>query len=175
LACPSYNDNLSRSFTFGYGLPFTQTSCKASYPFTGRISVAVLLTNGCDAVKDLNGSLTVVGELNVVTSQTTNLTVNYLHAPQQPHNGHDQLAVYEVVGTWRLIPPLQFAIDDLYADEDHAARDGSDAIWKGLAGSAKYAFTPHFSLALRSQVFAGPSGARTGIPQTLRGFTLTPE
>jgi hypothetical protein len=108
LACASYNDNLSRSFTFGYGLPFTQTG-------------------------------------------------------------------FKVVGTWRLIPPLQFAIDDLYADEDHAARDGGDAIWKGLAGSAKYAFTPHFSLAFRGEVFADPSGARTGIPQTLRDFTLTPE
>jgi hypothetical protein len=70
---------------------------------------------------------------------------------------------------------LQFAIDDLYADEDHAARDGSDAIWKSLAGSAKYAFTPHFSLGFRGEVFADPSGARTGIPQALRGFTLTPE
>jgi hypothetical protein len=170
-----YNDNFSRSFTFGYGLPFTQTGLKASYPFTARISAAVLLTNGCDAVKDLNGSLTVVGELSVVTSQTTNLTVNYLHGPQQPHNAHDQRAVYEFVGTWKLIPPLQFAIDGLYADEDHAAKDGSDAIWKGLAGYAKYAFTPHFSLAFRGEVFADPSGARTGIPQTLRGFTLTPE
>lgn len=170
-----YNLNFSRGFIFGYGLPFTQTGLKASYPLTDRISAALLLTNGCDAVENLNGSLTVAGQLAFATSHTTAITVNYLHGPQQLHNARDQRAVYELVGTWTVVPPLQLAIDGLYADEDHAAPNGSDAIWKGLAGYATYAFTKNFSLGFRGEVFADPSGARTGTAQTLQGFTLTPQ
>jgi len=170
-----FNENFSRGFIFGYGLPFTQTGLKASYALTKRISGMLLLTNGCDAVKALNGSVTVAGILAVTTSRTTQITVNYLHGPQQPNNGHDQRAVYEIVGTWQLLPPLQLAMDALYADEDHGAKNGSDAIWKGLAGYATYSFTKKFSLVFRGEVFADPSGARTGTAQTLQEFTLTPQ
>lgn len=79
------------------------------------------------------------------------------------------------MGTWQVIPRLHLAMDGLYADEDHAAPNGSDAIWKGFAGYAKYALTKSFSVAFRGEIFADTSGARTGTPQTLRGFTLTPE
>ncbi|HUN61786.1 MAG TPA: outer membrane beta-barrel protein [Candidatus Sulfotelmatobacter sp.] len=170
-----YNVNFSRSFIFGYGLPFTQTGLKASYALTEKLSALALLTNACDAVTNLNGSLTFVGQFVFTNSSNTAITVNYLHGPQQPHNNYDQTSMYEVVGTWTLVSPLQLALDGLYADQDHAAPNGSDAIWKGLAGYAVYSFTKKFSLAFRGEVFADPSGIRTGIPQTLLGFTLTPQ
>ena len=170
-----YNDNFSRGFIFGYGLPFTHSGLKSSYTFTPRISAALLLTNGCDAVTRLNGGVTVTAELAAVTSKSTSVTFNFMHGPERPHNDHDQRALYEVVGTWKVIPRLSLAFDGLYADEDHAATDGSDAIWKGLAGYSKYTFTKQFSLAFRGEVFADADGSRTGTSQTLRGFTLTPE
>jgi len=170
-----YNDNFSRGFIFGYGLPFTHTGLKSSYTFNPRISAALLLTNGCDAVTRLNGGVTVTAELAAVTSKNTSLTFNFMHGPERPHNNHDQRALYEVVGTWKVIPRLSVAFDGLYADEDHAATNGSDAIWKGLAGYSKYSFTKEFSLAFRAEVFADDGGSRTGTSQTLRGFTLTPE
>ncbi len=37
-----YNDNFSRGFIFGYGIPFTHTGVKASYAFSSRISVRLL-------------------------------------------------------------------------------------------------------------------------------------
>ena len=170
-----YNDNFSRGFIFGYGVPFTHTGVKASYSFNSRISSALLVTNGCDAVARLNGGVTVGGQLAAVTSKTTTLTFNFLHGPEQPHNAHDQRSVYEITGSWKVIPRLILAFDGLYADEDHAAANGSDAIWRGLAGYSKYTFTKQFSLAFRGEVFADIGGSRTGISQTLRGFTLTPE
>lgn len=45
-----YNDNFSRGFVFGYGVPLTHTGVKASYAFNSKISSALLVTNGCDAV-----------------------------------------------------------------------------------------------------------------------------
>lgn len=170
-----YNDNFSRGFIFGYGLPFTHTGLKLSYPFSDRISGALLLTNGCDAVTRLNGGVTFGGQFAVVTSKRTTLTLNFLHGPERPHNDHDKRSLYEMVGTWKVLPRLSLAFDGLYADEDHAATNGSDAIWKGLAGYSKYNLTKAFSLAFRGEVFADIGGSRTGTTQTLRGFTLTPE
>jgi len=170
-----YNDNFSRGFIFGYGVPFTHTGLKASYSFNDRISTALLLTNGSDAVTRLNGGVTVGGQLAAVTSKTTTLTFNFLHGPEQPHNAHDQRTLYELTGSWKVIPRLSLAFDGLYADEDHAAADGSDAIWKGLTGYSKYSLTKQLSLTFRGEVFADIGGSRTGAPQTLRGFTLTPE
>lgn len=170
-----YNDNFSRGFIFGYGLPFTHTGLKLSYPFSSRISGALLVTNGCDSVTRLNGAVSYGGQVAVVTSKATSLIFNFMHGPEKPHNDHDQRSLYEMVGTWRVSPRLSFAFDGLYADEDHAATNGSDAIWKGLAGYSKYNFTKAFSVAFRGEVFADIGGSRTGTTQTLRGFTLTPE
>jgi hypothetical protein len=170
-----YNDNFSRGFIFGYGLPFTHTGLKLSYPFSGRISGALLVTNGCDSVTRLNGSLSYGGQVAVITSKATTLTFNFLHGPEKPHNNHDMRSLYELVGTWKVSTRLSLAFDGLYADEDHAAQNGSDAIWKGLAGYSKYNFTKASSLAFRGEVFADIGGSRTGTDQTLVGLTLTPE
>jgi len=170
-----YNDNFSRGFTFGYGLPFTHTGLKASYSLNGRISAAAYLTNGCDAVSRLNGGVTAIEQLAAATSKTTSLTFTFLHGPERPHNDHDQRSLYELTGAWKVVRRLGIGFDGLYADEDHAASSGSDAIWKGLAGYSKYSFTKAFSLAFRGEVFADIGGSRTGTSQTLRGFTLTPE
>lgn len=170
-----YNDNVSRGFIFGYGIPFTHTGVKASYSFNRRVSTALLLTNGCDSVSRLNGGVTFAGQFSGIPSKTTTLTFNFLHGPEQLHNAHNQRSVYEATGSWKVVPPLSLAFDALYADEDHAASDGSDAIWKGFAGYSKYTFTKQFSVAFRGEVFADSGGSRTGTSQTLRGFTLTPE
>ncbi len=170
-----YNDNFSRGFIFGYGIPFTHTGLKASYAFNNRISAAAFLTNGCDAVTPLNGGVTAAGQISAVTSKTTNLTFTFLHGPEKPHNDHDQRSLYELVASWKTLPKLTLGFDGLYADEDHAALNGSDAIWKGLAGYSKYNLTSNFSLTFRGEVFADVGGSRTGISQTLSGLTLTPE
>lgn len=170
-----YNDNFSRGFIFGYGIPFTHIGLKASYPLGRRVSAAFFLTNACDAATRLNGGVTAIGQITVITSSTTNLAFTFLHGPEQPHNTHDQRSLYELTGAWKVIPRLALGFDGLYADEDQAAVNGSDAIWKGLAGYSKYNLTKRFSLAFRGEVFADIGGSRTGISQTLRGFTLTPE
>lgn len=170
-----YNDNFSRGFIFGYGLPLTHTGLKASYSFSNRISASGYVTNGCDNVTRLNGGVTAIAELAAATSKTTSLTFTFLHGPEKPHNDHDERSLYELFGSWKILPRWTFGFDGLYADEDHAASNGSDAIWKGLAGYSKYSFTKAFSLAFRGEVFADIGGSRTGTSQTLRGFTLTPE
>jgi hypothetical protein len=170
-----YNDNFSRGFLFGYGIPFTHTGVKVGYPISSRVSGALLLTNGCDAVTRLNGKVTFGGQLAVTITKTASVTFNFLHGPERPHNAHDQRSLYELTGTWKPASRLTLGFDGLYADEDHATANGSDAIWRGLVGYSKYNFTKNFSLAFRGEVFRDGGGSRTGVDQTLQGFTLTPE
>ncbi len=65
--------------------------------------------------------------------------------------------------------------DGLYGHEENGVAIGHDALWKGLAGYAKYGLTSKFSLAFRGEVFYDGGGTRTGTDQTLQGFTFTPE
>jgi hypothetical protein len=170
-----YNDNFSRSFLFGYGVPFTHLGIKASYSFNSKISGGAFITSGCDAINRLNGGATFVAQIAATTSKTTSVTFNFMHGSHQPHNDNHPRSLYELTGTWKALARLGFGLDSLYADEDHAATDGSDAIWKGFAGYAKYSLTKEFSMAFRGEIFGDDGGSRTGTTQTLRGFTLTPE
>jgi len=170
-----YNDNFSRSFLFGYGVPFTHTGLKTSYSFSPKISAAWMITNGSDAVAPLNTGVTFGGQLSATPSKAYTITFTLVHGPERPHNDHDQRSLYELTGTWSPRPSLTLGLDALYADEDHAATNGSDAIWRGFAGYTKYKVTKSFSFAFRGEVFRDGGGSRTGVDQLLESYTLTPE
>ncbi len=170
-----YNDNFSRSYLFGYGVPFTHTGLKASYSFNNRLSSAILITNGCDAVQNLNGTVTVGGQFTAATSRNTSLTFNFLQGAERPHNSRDQRSVMEITGTWKVVPRFSLGLDALYGHEDQAAIGGGEATWRGLSGYSKYKLTKALSLAFRGEVFDDIGGSRTGVQQLLQGFTLTPE
>ena len=79
------------------------------------------------------------------------------------------------MGSWKTTPRLSLGFDALYGHEENGVCLGYDAIWKGLAGFVKYGFTQKFSLAFRGEVFKDGGGTRTGVDQTLEGYTFTPE
>ena len=170
-----YNDEFSRGFIFGFGVPFTHTGVKATYAFTSKISGMLLVTNGWDEFQRFNHGYSVGGQITVTPTKTTALYFNFIHGPERPKNDYDQRSAYEVVGSWKTTSKLNLGFDALYAHEENGVAVGHDAIWKGLAGYAKYNLTKPFSLAFRGEVFNDGGGTRTGVPQTLQGYTLTPE
>jgi hypothetical protein len=170
-----YNDNYSRGFLFGYGIPYTHTGVKASYPFSDKISGMLMVTNGWDDVHNNNRSHSVGAQLAVTPRKGINFYFNFIEGPECPRDNHDLRSVYELVGVWKATPKLNFAVDGLYGHEENAVSMGHDALWKAFAGYAKYNFTSRFSLAFRGEAFADNGGTRTAVVQTLHGFTLTPE
>jgi hypothetical protein len=170
-----YNDEFSRGFIFGFGVPFTHTGVKATYAFTSKISGVLLVTNGWDEFQRFNRGYSVGGQITITPTKTTALYFNFIHGPERPKNDYDQRSAYEVVGSWKTTSRLNLGFDALYAHEENGVSPGHDAIWKGLAGYAKYNLTKPFSLAFRGEVFNDGGGTRTGVPQTLQGYTLTPE
>lgn len=170
-----YNDNFSRGFIFGYGIPFTHTGVKATYAFNGKVAAMVSLCNGWDDFQRLNHAYTVASQLTIAPIKTFNVTFNFIHGPERRQDTHDQRSVYEMVATWKPVSKLTLGGDGLYGHEQNGIALGHDALWRGLAGYAKYSLTSKFSLAFRGEVFNDGGGTRTGTDQTLQGFTITPE
>jgi hypothetical protein len=170
-----YNDEFSRGFIFGFGVPFTHTGVKATYAFTSKISGMLLVTNGWDEFQRFNHGYSVGGQVTITPTKTTALYFNFIHGPARRNDDHDQRSAYEVVGSWKTTSKLTLGFDALYAHEENGVSLGHDAIWNGIAGYAKYNLTKPFSLAFRGEVFNDDGGTRTGVSQTLQGYTLTPE
>jgi hypothetical protein len=170
-----YNDEFSRGFIFGFGVPFTHTGVKATYAFTSKISGMFLVTNGWDEFQRYNSGYSWGSQITVTPTKATTLYFNFIHGPERHNDSHDQRSVGEIVGSWKTTSKLNLGFDALYAHEENGVSPGHDAIWKGVAGYAKYNLTKPFSLAFRGEVFNDGGGTRTGVPQTLQGYTLTPE
>ena len=170
-----YNDNFSRGFIFGYGIPFTHTGLRAAYTFSSRISAMLSLTNGWDDVQSLNRGYTWGSQVSFATTKSTSVSLNLLHGPERVHDVRDQRSAAEIIATWKTTPRLNLAIDGLYGHEENAVSPGVDAIWKGIAGYVKYAVTTTFSVSFRGERFRDGGGTRTGFDQGVNGFTFTPE
>jgi len=145
-----------------------------TYPFSNRISAIFTVNNGWDDFKTVNDGYTVGGQLSVATSKTTHVVFNFLHGPERPHDNRDQTDDWEIVATWIPGFRLSFALDALYGHQDNGVAPGLDAIWRDLAGYARFYFTHRLSVAFRGEVFRDGGGTRTGADQTLQGYTFTP-
>ena len=170
-----YNDEFSRGFIFGFGVPFTYTGVKATYAFNSKVTGMVVVVNGWDEFQRYNHGYSWGSQITVTPTRTTTLYFNFIHGPERAKDDHDQRSVGEIVGSWKTTSRLNLGFDAVYGHEQNGVAPGYDAIWKGLAGYVKYGFTPKFSLAFRGEVFNDGGGTRTGVNQTLEGYTFTPE
>ncbi len=169
-----YNDNYTRSFLFGYGIPFTQTGARASYTFNSHLSAMASVTNGWDDFQRINHAVTWGAQLGVNPTATSTLAFNFIHGPERWRNDRDQRSVGEVVATWKATHQLTLATDALYGHEENGVMPGVDAIWKAIDAYATYKFSAKFSVALRGERFRDGGGTRTGTDQALNGYTVTP-
>lgn len=170
-----YNDEFSRGFIFGFAVPFTYTGVKATYVFNRKLTGMVVLANGWDEFQRYNHGYSWGSQVTVTPNKATTLYFNFIHGPERPRNTRDQRSVGEIIGSWKTTPRLTFGFDAVYGHEEDAVAPGHDAIWRGLAFYSKYAFTQNFSVAFRGEFFNDSGGTRTGVDQTLQGYTFTPE
>ncbi len=170
-----YNDNASRSFQFGYGIPFTQTGLRTSYAFTSRFSAGLMLVQGADVVKDNNSSKSVCAQLTFNPSKSVSLIANYMGGAERTNNNHDLRHTFELINTWKPQAKLSLALDLLYATDANAVSPGHAGIWASLASYARYDFNNHWAVAARGEVFDDKGGVRTGVVQRLSSFVLTPQ
>jgi Putative beta-barrel porin-2, OmpL-like. bbp2 len=173
-----YNDNATRSFLFGYAIPFTHTGLRASYAFNGTVSAMLMVVNGWDNAKDNNSGKTVGAQVSLTPTDTLTLCLNGMIGPERDRDTSDQRTLLEIDATWKVTKRLTLGLNLDRGTERNAPLSPSsiqDVSWSGAALYARFAVTPRFALAARVEQFDDRDGWRTGSAQTLRELTLTPE
>ena len=164
------NWNFSRSFLFGYAIPFTHTGVLASYSLGDLGSVTAGVVNGWDIVDDNNNGKSLLGNITITPVKGVTLAFNGITGPERTSDNRNDRTVLDFVGSWNPIDPLTFMVNYDYGHESSTAHGATPAAagfdtanWQGLALYAKYAFTPKWSLAGRAEWFNDMDNTRTGL------------
>jgi hypothetical protein len=187
------NWNYSRSYTFGYAIPFTHTGMLMSYTWTDTddpdipvgIDTQFAVVNGWDNVEDNNSGKTLMGRA-ALNWQETRMTAatTLIGGPEQRSDNSDYRYVINEVITWNPTDKLSLALEGVYGSEDinmrekfasfaGAALERDSFEWWGAAVYARYQWTPFLSTAFRAEYFSDVGGSRLG--QGVIGVETLPE
>ncbi len=142
------NWNFSRSYMFGYAIPFTHTGVRVTYKANDAVSVIAGINNGWDDFQDTNGDKTI--ELGLLWAPTKTFSL-----AAQGYSGKEQIANYPsppstTSGTRNLIDLVAtYAATDqlsLVLNYDNGSQKNATLInastgtakWDGWAGYANY-------------------------------------
>ncbi|HEY6417487.1 MAG TPA: outer membrane beta-barrel protein [Candidatus Binataceae bacterium] len=200
---PVYNNldyNETRSFLFGFAIPFTHTGIRAQYTVNDYVGGTIGVNNGWDDMSDGNDGKTVEGEVTLNTKdKNLSLVLNGIYGPEQVNNSHSKRGVFDTVVTWKpwffngvtLIGNYDFGHETgpvwtaplvtsfgNNLNNDLVGPNGTVKInhaveWQGFAGYVIYDPTDALELATRGEWFSDPDGARTGLKQNLGEITQT--
>lgn len=170
------NMNYSRSFMFGFSIPFSHTGVLFSLPLSEQLSTIIGVVNGWDNVVDNNDGKTLLGSVGWTASPMFSLFVNGTYGPEQKDTSSNSRGIVDVVSTITL-DPMTISLNGDYGHENEAALDGGSEKWYGFAGIVGLALKDMTGLPagayFRGEIFKDDGGARTGTDQTLWEITLT--
>ncbi len=170
------NMNYSRSFLFGFAIPFTNTGLMFNYPITDALQVNLGVVNGWDNVADNNNGKTFMGNVAWTANPHFSLIVNGIFGPEENDTSSHPRGVADVVSTITL-DPVTISLNGDYGSEGAAALNGGTAEWYGFSGvvgaTLKDLICLPMGAYLRGEVFRDQGGFRTGTDQTLWEVTFT--
>lgn len=181
------NWNFSRSYLFGFAIPFTHTGALASYPLGEFGSVTTGVVNGWDIVDDNNKAKSLLGNVTLTPLEGVTLSFNGITGAERTGDNKNDRTVFDFVATYQLLEKLTLMANYDYGHESGLVQGtgaaGFDSVdWTGLALYAKYDLTDKWSLAGRTEWFDDKDNVRTlvtgeggGAPDDVDyyGFTLT--
>jgi hypothetical protein len=173
------NFNFSRSFLFGFAIPFTHTGVRLHYP-AGPLDFIVGVNNGWDVVDDNNDGKTIEARIGL-TYEVFSIGVVGYFGPEQDGVDGDWRELVDILATLTPIENLTLVVNvDFGWEQDvNFDLDGDGVMdveenvnWWGIAGYIVYDFNEAIRLALRGEYFDDNDGFRTGTKQKL--FEITP-
>ncbi len=170
-----WNDNATRSFLFGYAIPFTHVGLRASYSFSPQVAGMLMLVNGWDVAVDNNRSKSVGAQLALTPARSLSIYLNAMVGPERANVESDPRTLVDLAATWKPRDRVTVGGNGDFGHETGAVDPGRSATWSGVAGYLHATVIGPFALALRGEYFADPDGVRTGVAQYLTEGTLTPE
>lgn len=154
------NFNISRSFLFGFAIPFTHTGLLASYSPTDTVGLSAGVVNGWDNVDDNNDAKSLIGQVNVSPTETLSLALNGIWGAEQDNDTSAKRYVLDAVITWTPLPQWTVVLNgDLGSEEEVIGTQ--DADWYGVAAVVNYDVTEKWGIALRGEYFRDEKGVRT--------------
>ena len=176
------NWNLSRSFLFGYAIPFTHTGIRATYPWANWLSTTVGVSNGWDVVDDNNQGKTIEASATIVPFDKASLTGTFMTGPEQTGNNNNSRQLIDFAGSYQITDALAAKLNFDYGWEDDAVTTTiggltgvapKNASWTGLAGYLRYQMNDKFALAGRAEWMHDADGVRTALLTGINGITGT--
>jgi Putative beta-barrel porin-2, OmpL-like. bbp2 len=170
------NMNYSRSFLFGFAIPFTHTGILFNAPLTDGLETNLGVVNGWDNVADNNDGKTFLGNVAWTANEHFSVAVAGTFGPEQNDTSSNPRGVGDIVSTISL-DPLTVSLNADYGHENGAAVDGGSAKWYGFSGILGLALQDYVGLPtglyFRGEYFDDDGGARTGTNQKLWEVTIT--
>jgi hypothetical protein len=169
-----WNDHATTTFLF-YGVPFTYTGLKASYPLSDTLNGALYVVNGWDIGADNNEGKSVAALLSWAATPRLQLTANAITGHERDGEDEGARRLVDFVAAWKATDRLTLAANVHLANETDAVGIGNDASWNGVALYGKLLLGDNGAISVRAERFHDGEGVRTGTSQTLTGLTVTPE
>jgi len=163
----AYNYNTSRSFLFGFAIPFTHTGFYMTYPFNDWFAASFGVVNGWDTVTDLNKGKTALWQLAFTPSETLSFSLQGTFGPDADAsvgvaaNDSDMLALVDFVLNWQPVEQFVLNLNFDWANQQDFGSKTAD--WWGAALIAHYDFSNEwFGLTFRGEMFDDNAGFRFG-------------
>ncbi|WP_461098011.1 porin [Spirosoma luteolum] len=169
----NYNYSLSNLFNNG---PFYHIGVKAQYAFSDKAYLMLGLVNNVDNLYDNNKKKGLIGQLFVSPAAGWNVYLNAIYsneASKATTNPNGTVAVsaedanyalFDLTTTYQVTPKFFLGLNAATGSQkgDYQGYGGtlSAKTWGGVAVYSNYAFTDHFGLGARYEVFDNKNGAR---------------
>lgn len=169
------NWNYSRSIMFYDAIPFYHFGLRAKYTFNDKWSVTGYAVNGWNNVVAASSGKT--GGISLAWNATKKLSIteNYLGGPQQPGDNGSWRHLTDTVVAYNATPKLSLMANVDYGRQERVLGTHLPVDWSGIAGYAKYAFSPKVTVAGRYEYYNDHDGFTSGKAQHLNEFTGTIE
>lgn len=177
------NLNFSRSFLFGFAIPFTHTGVRATFTHSDSLKFIAGLNNGWDVLKESAAANTFGTEqaddktielgVSATLSDALSLAASIYTGDEVGGGGIDTRSLLDLVLTFKITDALSFVLNYDQGEQDNALAGGGDAEWSGFAAYLNYKLSDTWRIAGRLEQFDDDDGFRTGTAQELNEVTLT--
>jgi Putative beta-barrel porin-2, OmpL-like. bbp2 len=178
----NYNDNISRSFLFGFAIPFTHVGARVSYTISPVLAAMVMVANGWDADVSRTKGKMIGAQLTLTPIEPLSIILNYCGGYEPATSGAAAVSgqqfrqLFDAVATVKLASWLSVGGNFDYGWQDSAsvATPGDSATWWGGAGYLRVESPAGLGIALRGEYFKDNGGTRLTVPVSVYEGTVTP-
>jgi Putative beta-barrel porin-2, OmpL-like. bbp2 len=181
-----FNMNFSRTFVFGWGIPFNHTGIRATYEFTDQLSLMLMIANNWeeDGTNDNNKDKTFGFQVGYTPVEKVGILLNWVGGNQgikrvagsAPSINSNFRNIFDVVVDIELTRKWFLQLNADLGTEENATALAGTAKWWGYAAIVRYDVNKWFSMNVRGAHFNDDDGFRLGaVGNKLWEFTLTPE